>query len=74
MILEMLPEVQMLPPAKKRQLAEELLQSLEASDEVDVDPGILAILESRLAAYEANPSDVVTWEDVKARVFKGHGT
>jgi putative addiction module component (TIGR02574 family) len=72
MILDLLPDVQKLPPAEKRQLAEELLQSVEESDEVEVSPEILSLLESRLAAYDADPSAVtigtvcsIPWKSVE---------
>ncbi len=74
MILELLPEVQRLPASEKRQLAEELLLVADGTDEVEVDPVIMALLDSRLAAYDADPSAVSTWEEVKARVFKRHAS
>lgn len=73
MILEQLPAVQSLSTAEKRQLAEELLLAADDTDEVEVDPAILALLEARLADHEANPSAVSSWEEVKARVFNRHG-
>ena len=73
MILEQLPEVQRLPAAQKRQLAEELWQATDDSNEVEVDPAILALLESRLAEAAANPGAVSSWKEVKARVFRHHG-
>ena len=74
MILELLPDVQRLPASQKRQLAEELLLEADGTDEVDVDPAILSLLESRLAAHEADPSAVSSWEEVKERVFRRHGS
>jgi putative addiction module component (TIGR02574 family) len=74
MILELLPDVQRLAPSQKRQLAEELLLEADCWDEVEVDAAIRALLDSRLADYEADPSAVSTWDEVKSRVFKRHGS
>ena len=74
MILEQLPEVQRLPAAEKRQLAEELWQAADDSGEVEIDPVILELLESRLAEHAQNPDSVSSWNEVEARVFKRHGT
>jgi putative addiction module component (TIGR02574 family) len=74
MILELLPDVQLLPASQKRQLAEELLLEADGIDEVEIDPAILALLESRLVAHEADPAAVSTWDEVKARVFRRHGS
>ena len=73
MILEQLPEVQRLPDAQKRQLAEELLRATDDSNQVEVDPAALALLESRLAEHAANPGAVSSWKEVEARVFRSHG-
>lgn len=72
MILELLPEVQKLPAAQKRQLAEELLRTADDADLVEVDPVILALLDTRLAAYDADPSAVAPWDEVSTRVFRQH--
>ena len=74
MILEQLPEVQRLPDAQKRQLAEELLRATDDSSQAEVDPAVLALLESRLAEHAANPGAVSSWKEVEARVFRTHGT
>jgi putative addiction module component (TIGR02574 family) len=73
MILEQLPEVQRLPADQKRQLAEELWMATDASNEITVDPAILALLEERLAKHEARPADLSSWSEVQARVFGSHG-
>ena len=70
MILETLPAVRQLSPHDKRQLAEELWNSADAEDgEVGVSDAVQELLDQRLAAYEANPQAVSTWEEVKSRVF-----
>ena len=73
MILEQLPEVQRLPAAQKRQLAEELWLAADDNSEVEVDPAILGLLESRLAAHASDSAAVSSWKEVEARVFKHHG-
>jgi putative addiction module component (TIGR02574 family) len=73
MILEQLPEVQKLPDAVKRQLAEELWQAAGEGDAIEVDPAVIALLEARLADYAANPNAVSSWHEVEARVFQRHG-
>ena len=74
MILEQLPEVQRLPDAQKRQLAEELLRMTDDSSQAEVDPAVLALLESRFAERAANPGAVSSSKEVEARVFRPHGT
>jgi Putative addiction module component len=41
---------------------------LEASDKPTLTPEHLAILEERLAAYEADPDNFVTWDEVRVAV------
>jgi len=74
MILEQLPEVQRLPAAQKRQLAEELWLAADDNSEEEVDPAILGLLESRLAVHASDPTAVSPWKEVEARVFQRHGT
>ena len=75
MILETLPTVRQLSAPEKRQLAEELWDSADAEEgEVSVHPAIAELLDQRLAAYEANPTAVSTWEEVEARVFSRRGS
>lgn len=74
MILELLPEVQRLPASQKRQLAEELLAEADGSDEIEIDPAVLEMLDSRLAAFEEDPAAISNWDEVKARVFRRAGS
>ena len=75
MILEHLPEVQRLPAAEKRLLAEELWQQAgDESNEVDLDPAVVALLEARIEEHAASGAVVSSWEQVEARVFGRHGT
>jgi len=73
MILEQPPEVQRLPAAEKRQLAEELWRAADESEEVVVDSSIIELLDLRLADHDANPNAVSSWKEVEARVLKRHG-
>ena len=62
-------EIGSLSVAEKIELLEVLWASLEA------EPSALtneqrAELDSRVAAYQRNPSDVIPWEQVKAGLFK----
>ena len=74
MILEAIPAALLLNPREKRQLAEELWNTADNEEgEVSVDASILALLEQRLAAHAAHPQATSTWDEVKQRVFGGHG-
>ena len=75
MILEQLPEVQRLPAAQKRQLAEELWQLAgDENNEIDVDPAIRALLNSRIEQHDMGGEGVSSWEEVEARVFGRHSS
>lgn len=74
MLLERLPEIQKLPSDQKRQLAEELWLSADDLDETTMDPSILALLDQRLADPAKNPGTISTWNEVRERVFRSHGT
>lgn len=74
MILDAIPAALRLNPRDKRQLAEELWNVADQEEgEVSVDASILALLEQRLAAHAGQPQAGSTWDDVKQRVFGGHG-
>lgn len=74
MILEAIPAALRLNPRDKRQLAEELWNVADQEEgEVSVDASTLALLEQRLAAHAAQPQAGSTWDEVKQRVFGGHG-
>jgi putative addiction module component (TIGR02574 family) len=74
MILEAIPAALRLNPREKRQLAEELWNTADNEEgEVSVDASILALLEHRLAAHAAHPQPTSTWDEVKQRIFGGHG-
>ena len=74
MIFEAIPAALRLTPRDKRQLAEELWNVADSEEgEVSVDASILALLEQRLAAHAAQPQAASNWDEVKQRVFGGHG-
>jgi putative addiction module component (TIGR02574 family) len=58
---------------ERLRLVEELWDSIaeDAPDEaLPVTPELAAELDRRLAEHEANPDDVVSWEDARARLLK----
>ena len=72
MILEQHPELQRLSPADKLALVSELWDDLAAHPEdVPVAPGLIAELDRRMEAYRQDPTQVTTWEAVKARLLGG---
>lgn len=72
MILERHPELQQLSPADKLALVSELWDDLAAHPEdVPVEPELIAELDRRMEAYRKDPTQVTTWEAVKARLLGG---
>ena len=70
MILEMHPELRRLSPADKLALVSELWDDLAAHpEEVPVAPELIAELDRRMGAYRNDPTQVTTWEAVKARLL-----
>jgi putative addiction module component (TIGR02574 family) len=64
-----LTEVQAWPPEDRLRLIEEVWEGL--SDELhdfELTDDLKALLDHRLAALDANPDDVVTWDEIKAHV------
>ena len=75
MILEQHPELQRLSPADKLALVSELWDDLAAHPEdVPVAPELIAELDRRMEAYRQDPTQVTTWEAVKARLLGGVGS
>jgi putative addiction module component (TIGR02574 family) len=68
MIAERFPEVMALSDEDKFRFIAELWEDV-AGEDVAEDPGIAALLEQRLADYHANPQNVSSWEEVKARIL-----
>lgn len=70
MILEQHPELQRLSPSQKLALVSELWDDLAAHpEEVPVAPEQIAELDRRMEAYRNDPTQVTTWEAIKARVL-----
>ncbi len=70
MILQQHPELQQLSPAEKLELVSELWDDLAAHPEVvPVTREQIAELDRRMEAYRKDPSQVTTWEAIKARIL-----
>jgi len=62
-------DIQSLSTPERIMLAEQLWDSVrEKSDEIEVTPEQMKLLESRLAALEADGDPGDSWENVKARI------
>ena len=58
-----------LPVAERLQLVEDLWDSIAAQRELDPVPeAVLAELRARKAAFDAEPSTGIAWEEVKRRL------
>jgi putative addiction module component (TIGR02574 family) len=62
-------QIESLSTAEKAELLDEVWESLEG-DVVSLTDAQRAELDHRLARHQQNPSDVVSWEQVKAGLFK----
>jgi putative addiction module component (TIGR02574 family) len=63
-----------LSPAEKLQLVEDLWDNIAASSEcVPIHDWQIEELQRREAAYEANPQDTLSWEEVKRQIRNQHG-
>ncbi len=62
-------QIEGLSTTEKAELLDAVWESLEA-DAVSLTDEQRAELDSRIARHEQNPSDVVPWEQVRARLFK----
>jgi putative addiction module component (TIGR02574 family) len=62
-------QIDSLSAAEKAELLDEVWESLEA-DAVSLTNAQRAELDHRNARHEQNPSDAVSWEQVKAGLFK----
>ena len=72
MILEQLPQVRQWPTAMKLQLASELWDEVLAHQEdIPVTLSQRAEIERSMAEFEKDPSNVTTWDAVKARILAG---
>jgi putative addiction module component (TIGR02574 family) len=63
-----------LSPAEKLLLVEDLWDNIAASSEsVPIHDWQIKELEQREAAYEANPQNTLSWEEVKRHIRNQHG-
>lgn len=70
MILKKYPELNRLTAAEKLTLISELWEDLAADPEsIPVSPEQVAELDRRMDAYRKDPSQVTTWEKVRARLL-----
>jgi putative addiction module component (TIGR02574 family) len=64
-------DIQSLSTPERILLAEQLWDSVrDKSDEIEITPKQIKLLESRLAALEADGESGDSWSNVKARVTK----
>ena len=61
--------IESLSTAEKAELLDTLWESLEA-DSLSLSDEQRAELDCRIARHDQNPSDVIPWERVRARLFK----
>jgi len=69
MISEKIPAIADLSPEEKLILAGELWTSSTDHSQEQPDPQIVALLQERLAQYQANPEAVSPWSEVKERIL-----
>ena len=61
-----------LPLAERLQLAEDLWESVAAEQEREpLSEVVVNELRERIAKYEANPEDVIPWDEVRRRLRNG---
>jgi putative addiction module component (TIGR02574 family) len=68
MILESIPAIASLSVEEKLRLISEIWNAV--SSEPDLTPEVAELLDSRLAAYEADPHAVLTTEEVTLNIEK----
>jgi putative addiction module component (TIGR02574 family) len=72
MILETLPAVERLSPQEKLTLAGELWDQVTAMPELfPADPDTVALLETRYADWQRDPSGAVSWEEFRKQFAGG---
>ena len=70
MIKDTIPQLKTLSPADRFALAVELWNDVVANpDSLEVTDEQLAELDRRYAAYKADPTKVITWEEAKSRLI-----
>ena len=68
MILEKVPEVQRLSEEEKWLLIHELWNELLPLPDHEPSEEIVALLDRRMAEYQANPASASPWNEVKERL------
>ena len=64
-------EIKSLSVDERLNIVEAIWDSIVAdAADIEVTPAERELIERRLAAYLANPNDVVPWEEVKARALE----
>lgn len=63
---EILEQIEQLPPAERKVVAETVLEKYGPFD--DLLPGEAELIASRLQVHRQNPTDVVSLDEVKARL------
>ena len=66
---EILAKARELRPEERREIAEALLEDLEAEE----SPELIAELDRRLAEFEKNPNEGIPWQQVKAEMRQRFG-
>jgi putative addiction module component (TIGR02574 family) len=65
---EILAAALALPPDDRAQLANRLFESMDESDELEVDEQLETTIVDRLEAYDRGEVEASDWADVKARI------
>ena len=63
---EILEQIEHLPPTERQVVAETIMEKYGAFD--DLLPGEAVLIESRLQDHRQNPDDVVSLDEVKAKL------
>lgn len=64
---ELFEQAKSLPFAQRLELAQTLWDDIMQSSECELSPEEAAVIDERLREHEANPEDVVPWEEVKVK-------
>ncbi len=63
--VEIIDQLRALPPAERREAVEKIWDEF-ADQDLDLTGAQAAELDRRLAEHQANPADVVPWNEIKA--------
>ena len=69
---EVLQQFRALPPEEQRLVAEQIQEEVELDDFVET-PEMMAELERRAAEFRKNPSQGVSWEQIRAELRQKYG-